>query len=117
MAVLSNDRTSKRRWTFGLTLLACAIALGLGLAISLPTSLVTLQGIAERLSACREIASAIRFLIIALIALAWPKMVRLLVQTTDARFDRIQALRWRVTAWLLTLEIVLGQNLLGRLFG
>ena len=117
MAVLSKLPNLKRHWTFGLTLLTCAIALGSGLVISGPASRVTLEGIAERLSACREMASALRLLIIALTALAWPKMVRRLVQTTDARFDRIQALRWRVTAWLLTLEIVLGQNLLGRLFG
>ena len=116
MAVLSKLPNLKRHWTFGLTWLTCAIALGLGFVISHPTSLATLKGIAERLNACREMASALRLLIIALTALAWPKMVRRLVQTTDARFDRIQALRWRVTAWLLTLEIVLGQNLLGRLF-
>ena len=117
MAVLSKLRRLKRRWAVGFTLVTCATALGLGLVISQTTSLVALDGVVERVGAYRELASAIRLLVIALIALAWPQIVRRLVQTTEPRFDRIQALRWRVTAWLLILEIVLGQNLHGRLFG
>lgn len=105
----------KRRWTVALTVLMAALTLGAGLLISHTVSRGALDGIADRISAYRELASAVRMAGIAALMFAWPIIIRRFVHSTDTRFDRLQALRWRVTAWLLTLEIVLGQNLLGRL--
>ncbi len=74
------------------------------------------MAIAEQIKTYRESASAVRLLGISALALAWPTLVKCFVPSTDIRFARLHSLRWRVTAWLLILEIVLGQNLLGRLF-
>lgn len=116
-AALNKYDFQKRRWTFALTFLMAAVVLFAGLLLSHLTSRVALDGIAERISACRELASAVRLVGIAVLAFMWPNLVRRLVPTNDTRFDQLQAPRWRVTGWLLILEIVLGQNILGRLFG
>lgn len=114
-AALNRLGSLKRRWSVVLTVLLAALTLGAGLLISHTTSRGALDGIADRISTYRETASAVRLAGIAALTIAWPKIVRRFVPATNPRFDRLQALRWRVTGWLFTLEIVLGQNLLGRL--
>jgi len=58
-----------------------------------------------------------RLAIIALVAVAWPWIVNALQRW--GRIDGTQAanliaVRWRIVTWLLVIELVLGQNLLGQ---
>jgi len=60
-------------------------------------------------------ATAIRLSAIALIALAWPKLVRASEQRGHISLERsveLQALRWRIVTWLLLIEALIGQNLI-----
>ncbi len=65
----------------------------------------------------KPLLTKIRLLLIGLIALFWPTMMALLHRT--GRIDkegrvRLLTLRWRVITWMVVIELVLGQNLLGR---
>ena len=53
----------------------------------------------------------------ALVAALWPKLIHLAYRygrIDEARRDDLLAQRWRVVGWLLVIELVLGQDLLGR---
>ena len=65
----------------------------------------------------KPVAGAVRLLLIGLLTLFWPRLVDLVAHIRNAN-DRTRtywlALRWRVTGWLLIIELVLGRDLLGR---
>ena len=117
MAVFHNGRVMHRRWFLLLTLLAFALALVAGgiLWHSVETSsVVTMQ---TRIDALKPIFTGIRLLLIALVAIAWPFVTNNLHRW--GRIDKAQvttmlALRWRIVTWLVVIELVLGQNLLGQ---
>ena len=57
-------------------------------------------------------------LIIDLIAYAWPKLVQYAHQSeriSERRRTWLSSLRWRTVGWMLIIELVLGQNLVGHL--
>ncbi len=74
----------------------------------------------ERVAAAKPFSSAIRFALIGVLALAWPRVLALWASTNgddDRAQARWMALRWRVVGWLIVIELVLGQNLIGRFLG
>lgn len=105
----------RHRWTLGLVVLTGAIALGLGLSFPQSMTPSSLGPVTERLREYREMASAVRLVAILMACLAWPRLVRSFVSPSNPAFERINRARWRVTAWLLLFELVLGQGLLERL--
>ena len=65
----------------------------------------------------KPVFTAIRLLVIGLVALSWPAITRTLhrwgrIDETGAA--RVLSLRWRVVTWFVVIELLLGQNLLGR---
>jgi hypothetical protein len=67
----------------------------------------------------RLATTVVRLGAIALIALAWPKLVRASEQRGHISLDRsaeLTGLRWRIVTWLLLIEILVGQNLIGVLW-
>jgi hypothetical protein len=117
MAAFRNGVAMRRRWFVLLTLLAFVLALGIGASLwhSVQTSsVVAIQIWIERL---KPVFAAIRFMVIGLVALSWPEMTRGLHRwgrVDEAGAARLLSLRWRIVAWLVVIELMLGQNLLGR---
>lgn len=113
MAVFGNVR--RHRWTIGLTLLTGAIALGLGLSLAQSMTPPSLGPMTERLREYRDLASTVRLVAILGASLAWPRLVQIFVSPSIPAFEHISRARWRVTAWLLLFELVIGQGLLEQL--
>ena len=106
----------RRRWTLALTLLAFALALAIGglLWQSVETSSVLV--IQESVKALKPVFTAMRLSVIAVIALTWSPLVSAVCgwqECDEPRRAALLALRWRIILWLIVIELVLGQNLLG----
>ena len=119
MAVFHSGLVMRQRWFLLLTLLAFVLALvvGGGLWHSVETSSVS--EIQTRIGAMKPVFTGIRLFLIAVVAIAWPFLVDGMHRW--GRIDAVQAstmraLRWRVVTWLVVIEGVLGQNLLGQVF-
>ena len=110
----------RRSWFLGLSLLALALVLAAGVVLWQAVELTSLAVVSERIEGIKPVASGIRLLLIGLLALFWPQLVRFAGRARNAD-ERTRAhwlaLRWRVTGWLLVIELVLGHNLLGRFLG
>ena len=120
MAVFSSRAQLRRRWFLTLSLVAAVGVIAVGLLLWQAVDLSSLSTISERVAAVKPFASAIRFALIGLLALAWPRLPALLAgasRNDDRTRARWRALRWRVVGWLLVIELVLGQNLIGRFLG
>ena len=115
MAVFNNERLRRRRWTLGLGGVMCVLAVGVGIGLAESHRLAELNALAQRVHQCLKWASVIRLSVIALLCVTWSRLIRLSVASTNPAFERLVNARWRVTGWLLFIEIILGQNLLGRL--
>ena len=112
-----NGIALRRRWFFLLTLLAFVLALVAGgiLRHSVDTSSVV--AMQTRIDALKPIFTGIRLFLITLVAVVWPFVTSNLHRW--GRIDEVQittmlALRWRIVTWLVVIELVLGQNLLGQ---
>lgn len=98
-------------------MLALALVLPAGALLWQAVELTSLVAVSQRIEDIKPVAGAIRLLLIALLALFWPRLVNFAAQArnTDERTrNNWLTLRWRVAAWLLVIELVLAQDLLGR---
>jgi hypothetical protein len=117
MAGSSRAVPFRRSWFLGLSLLALALVLAVGALLWQVVELTSLAAVAERVEGIKSVAGAIRLLLIGLLALFWQRLVDLVAHARDVgdgTRTHWLALRWRVTGWLLVIELVLGQDLLGR---
>jgi len=76
-------------------------------------SVVEIQG---QVAAVKPVFTILRLSVIALIALLWPMLMgafHRLGRIDDARRAELLDIRWRIVAWLVVIEVVVGQNLLG----
>ena len=117
MAVFHSGRALHRRWFLLLTLLAFALALVAGgiLWHSVDTSSVV--AMQSRIDALKPIFTGFRLFLIALVAVLWPFVTSNLHswgRIDETRAMTLLALRWRIVTWLVVIELVLGQNLLGQ---
>ena len=120
MAAFSNGAQLRRRWFLTLSLVAVGGVIAVGLVLWQAVELNSLSTVSERVAAAKPFASAIRFALIGLLALAWPRLPALWAGADgndDRTHARWMALRWRIVGWLLVIELVLGQNLIGRFLG
>ena len=120
MAAFSNGAQLRRRWFLTLSLVAVGGVIAVGLVLWQAVELNSLSTVSERVAAAKPFASAIRFALIGLLALAWPWLPALWAGADgndDRTHARWMALRWRVVGWLIVIELVLGQNLIGRFLG
>ena len=72
--------------------------------------------IQTRVDAMKPVFTGFRLFLIALVAMAWPFLTNSLHRwgrINDAQATTLLALRWRVVTWLMVIELVVGQNLLG----
>ena len=107
----------RRRWFLLLTLLAFVLALvvGGGLWHSIGTS--SMVAIQTRVDAMKPVFTGFRLFLITLVAMAWPFLTNSLHRwgrINEAQATTIRAQRWRIVAWLMVIEGVLGQNLLSQ---
>ena len=119
MAVSNNGFILRRRWFFLLTLLAFGLALGAGAILWRSVETTSVVAVQTRIDALKPVLTGIRLAIIALVAIAWPWLVNALhcwgrIDGTQAA--NLVAVRWRIVTWLVVIELVLGQNLLGQVF-
>ena len=117
MAVSNNGFIMRRRWFFLLTLLAFGLALGAGVILWRSVETTSVVAVQTRIDALKPILTGFRLTIIALVAIAWPWLVNGLHRW--GRIDGTQAtnliaVRWRIVTWLVVIELMLGQNLLGQ---
>ncbi|MGE3565543.1 MAG: hypothetical protein AB7J73_06490 [Gammaproteobacteria bacterium] len=120
MAVFSKGAPLRRRWFLTLSLIAAIGVIAVGLVLWQAVGLSSLSIVSEHVAAAKPFASAIRFALIGLLALAWPWLPALWAGADgndDRTHARWMALRWQVVGWLLVIELVLGQNLIGRFLG
>ena len=115
--VYARLQRGKRRWTRRLTVLASVSSLILGIVLWQSLSPPALDSTASRVHELKEKASAVRLFVIATLFLAWPFVVRLGTRLFGPRASRLQSARCRVCGWLLVIELLIGQNLLGRALG
>jgi hypothetical protein len=107
----------RRRWLITSSLAAALAAFASGVLLWQAVELSSLAAVSERVEKTKPLMSAFRLALIGLLAVFWPWLSRLGVRlgaaTETAR--GWMALRWRVVGWLLAIELVVGQNLFGRL--
>ena len=117
MAVYLNGLAMRRRWFVLLTLLACGLALGIGALLWHSVQTASVVALQTRIEVMKPTFTVIRFLVIGLVALSWPAVTRALHRwgrVDEAGSARLLSLRWRVVTWLVVIELMLGQNLLGQ---
>lgn len=97
-----------------------AFALGLTMAVGaflwLAVELDTLANVADHVTQAKPLMSMLRFGLIAIVAITWPVLATISRRGSDANGEKepLLSLRWRVVGWLIIVELVIGQDLIGR---
>ena len=118
MAVF-NKAVMHRQGLLGFSILAIVLTMGVGLLLWQATELSSVSKVSDRIEQVKPLAGGIRLALIGLLAVLWPRLVHLahsLGRIDQEKRDGLLALRWRVMGWLLVIELMLGQNLFGRMF-
>ena len=103
----------------GLSVLAVVLAAAIGVLLWRVVELSSVAEVAARVDELKPIATGIRLALIGLVAALWPWIIDLAHRTGrigEQQRDDLLAQRWRLLGWLLVIELVLGQDLLGRFF-
>ena len=117
MAVFRSGFVVRRRGFLLLSLLAFVLALGAGGILWQSVESSSVSEVRTHIDALKPIFDGFRLGLIALLAVSWPFLVMQLHRWGRMNKDQAMtflALRWRVVIWLLVIELVLGQNLLGQ---
>ncbi len=113
----NNGLALRRRWFLLLTLLAFALLLITGGILWHSVQTSSVSEIQSRIDALKPFFTGFRLFLIALVAMAWPLLTSALhrwERIDEGQRDNLDNLRWRVVTWLVVIELVLGQNLLGQ---
>ena len=116
MAVCLSSPIRRRRWTLVLTLLTFALTLAIGSLLWRSVETSSVVGIQGQVAAMKPVFMTLRLSVITGLALLWPVLIRIFHRSgriDDARRAELLAVRWRIVAWLVVIEVVVGQNLLG----
>ena len=108
----------QRRWFIRMTILTIGLALVIGSILMFALQLSTVTTVQNQVTTYGSWLSLFRLALIACVALLWRPIVRLLHASNrvyEIDMHDLLALRWRVIAWLLILELLIGQNLFPRL--
>ena len=117
MAVFHSRPVLRRRWFFLLSLLAFALALVTGGILWHSVGTSSVSDIQTRVDTMKPLFTGIRLSLIVTVAVAWPFMTLNLHRwgrIKKSQATMMLALRWRIVTWLVVIELVLGQNLLGQ---
>lgn len=107
-----------RRWFLRMLLLAVVLALVIGSALMYAVRLSSVRDIQVQVDSVAAWSSLIRLGLMGAVAGLWRPMVQRLHASNrlhERTMRDLLALRWRVVSWLLILELLIGQNLLGQL--
>ena len=108
-----------RRGLLGLSLLAAVLAAGVGVLLWQAVELSSVAQVTARVDGLKPVATGMRLALIGLVATLWPWLLGLAHRAGrigEKQRDDLLAQRWRLVGWLLVIELVLGQDLLGRFF-
>lgn len=107
-----------RRWFLTLSLVTGVLALAAGVVLWQVVEVSSVAGVSERLDRWRPVMAGARFVLIGLLAAFWPRLPSMWGGDRAGEIGqaRWMAWRWRIVAWLLVIELVIGQDLPGRLF-
>ena len=106
-----------RRWFFSLTLLAFFLALVTGGILWHSVGMSSVREMQVEVDSLKPIFTGIRFFLITLVAMVWSFVtnnLRCWGQIDESQATMMLVLRWRVVTWLVVIELMLGQNLLGQ---
>jgi hypothetical protein len=98
-------------------MLALVLAAGIGGLLWQAVELSSIAQVAARVDELEPFATGIRLVLIGLVATLWPWLIGLAFQAGhigEERRDDLLAQRGRLVGWLLVIELVLGQDVLGR---
>jgi hypothetical protein len=101
-----------------MTFLAIVLALLIGSILMYAVQLTSINAVNSHVNTYGAWLGIARLAFIACVALLWRPVVRQLYagnRIYEIRMHELLALRWRVIAWLLILELLIGQNLFPRL--
>ena len=116
MAEFPNTFAMRRRWFVLLTLVAFGLALCIGFYLWHAAQASSIVSIQARIDTISPTLTTIRCLVISLVMLSWPTIVRAIKgwgAIGEARTAQLISVRWRVVTWLVVIELMLGQNILG----
>jgi hypothetical protein len=117
MAVFRNGVALRRRWFLLLTILAFALMLITGGILWHSVETSSVFALQTRVDALKPVFTEFRLFLIAIVVMAWPFLAGGLHRwgrISEAQAMAMLALRWRIMTWLVVIELVLGQNLLGQ---
>ena len=106
-----------RRGLLGLSLLAAVLAAVVGVLLWQAVELYSVAQVTARVDGLKPVATGIRLTLIGLVATLWPWLLGLAHRAGrigEQQRDDLLAQRWRLLGWLLAIELVLGQDLIGR---
>ena len=108
-----------RRWFLRLTILAIVLALTVSTVLMQALQISSVVTVQSTINSYTPYLAGLRFMVIGLIAYAWPKLIQYAQHSgrvSKQRGTELKSLRWRIVLWLLIIELLVGQNLVGRLF-
>ena len=106
---------AKRPWFPRLCVLTIVSAIMIGAVLMVSLKSTSLESLQSSIDDYRTNMTAIRLMIIGLIALIWPILVQYTERSGAISIERsteLRKLRWRIISWLLVIELLLGQNLI-----
>ena len=117
MAVSSNAMLKRRSGLMVMSLLSFILVLAVGAYLWQAVEASSLSAVQSQIGQLKPFLTTLRLLLIGLIAFFWPALMNLLHRS--GRIDaegraQLLTLRWRVTVWMVVIELILGQNLLGQ---
>ena len=107
-----------RRWFLRLTILAIVLALTTSTVLMHALKISSVIAVQSIIDSYTPYLAGLRFMIIGLIAYAWPKLIQYAQfsgRISKERGTEFKSLRWRIVVWLLIIELLVGQNLVGHL--
>ena len=117
MVACSNGTGLRRRWFLSLSLVAAAAMIAVGVVLWQAVGLSSLATVSARVDELAPLLGGLRLALIGALAVVWPWLSSLRSRGDgEATRARWMALHWRVVGWLLVIELIIGQNLLGRFF-
>lgn len=111
----SRNGAPRRRWFVALSLVAAMGTMAVGALLWRAVTLSSVETVSVQVNDMKPWASALRLMLIGLLAIAWSRLPALRGTAEPSGNARWNALRWRVIGWLLVIELLLGQNLVGHL--
>jgi hypothetical protein len=117
MVGFSRATLARRRGLLGFSLLAVVLAIGVGTVLWQAVGVSSVSRVSGHIQQLKPVAAAIRLGFIGLLGASWPWLVERAYRygrIGEGNRAHLLAQRWRIVVWLMVIELMLGQTLLGR---